>query len=313
MVSQRFGKLILTLAIVILLVSACGGADASATPTEPNLEAIYTAGAATVFAGQTGTAGAKPTKTITPTGTITPTSTITMTPAPTRAVFVPAQPVFIAVNTTTGTPGTLVPSASATFGAVGCNNSAFIQDVTIPNNTKLAAGETFTKTWSIKNTGTCTWTAGFKFTFLGGDVMGSDTRKIRTTVSPGGTTDISLNMVASTSPGTYSGYWRMADESGTTFGVVFSVVIIVPGATFTPTSDVTATTAPVATTDAAGTQAAVAATQAAVAATQAAVATAQAAVAATQTAAADAAATQAAADATATSAALTAAAPPPTP
>ena len=244
MVSQRFARLILTLTIAIMLVSACGGADASPTPTEIDVEAIYTAGAATVFAGQTGTTSAQPTATFTPTSTVTPTSTITTTPTSTRQVFVQVQPVFTAIYTITGTPGTPVPSITPTFGAVGCNNSAFIQDVTVPNNTKLTAGETFTKTWRIKNTGTCEWTAGFKFTFIGGEVMGSDTTKIRRTVSPGATTDFSLKMVAPASPGTFSGYWRMADDTGQLFGSVFSVMIIVPGATFTPTPAVTATTAP---------------------------------------------------------------------
>jgi hypothetical protein len=244
MTLKKFKKLILTLIAAMLVISACVGADTSPTPTEISVEAIYTAGAATVFAGQTGTAGAQPTQTLIPTDTITPTGTITATPVPTRQIFVPVQPVYTAIVTITGTPWTLTPSITPTFGAVGCNNSAFIQDVTIPNNTKLNAGETFTKTWRIKNTGTCAWTAGYKFYFIGGQLFGSDTRKIRSAVSVGGTIDISLNMVAPNSPGTYSSYWRMTDEAGQLFGTSFSVVIIVPGATFTPTSAVTATTAP---------------------------------------------------------------------
>jgi hypothetical protein len=144
--------------------------------------------------------------------------------------------VQIAVGGTpvTGTPGTSVPTATATFGAVGCNNAAFVADLTTPDGTKIKAGDTFTKTWRIKNTGTCAWNANYKFTFIGGDLMGSDTTKIRRTVGVNATTDLSLDFVAPNAPGTYTGYWRMASDSGELFGTAFSVKIVVPGATFTP-------------------------------------------------------------------------------
>ncbi|MCX6064236.1 MAG: NBR1-Ig-like domain-containing protein [Chloroflexi bacterium] len=305
MTLRQLRKLLIGMTITALIITACTGAETSPTPTEVSIEAIYTVAAATVFAQQTGTANAQPRQTITPTSTITATGTITPTPAPTRAVFVPVIPAatLALVITTTGTPGTLVPSATATFGGVGCNNSAFIQDVTIPNNTKLNPGESFTKTWRIKNTGSgaCTWNTNYKFTFIGGSLFGSDTTKIRKTIPPGATMDFSLNMVAPTVPGTYTSNWRLASDDGTLFGSGFNVVIIIPGATATPTSasaaTATATTAAAATQtmDVPATQTALAATQAAIAATQTSAAATQAAAAAT--------ASQAAADASATAAA----------
>ena len=232
MFSRKFGKLILTLTITIMLISACGGADVSPTPTEVSLEAIYTAAAATVFAGQTGTAGVQPTKTLTPTATVSLTPTVTGTPAPTRAVIVPA-PVIVAVNTITGTPWTLTP------GAEGGNNSAIVQDVAVPN---MNPGESFTKTWIIKNTGTATWNVGYKITFIGGNALGRDnSTKIFKTVLPGGTYTQNLGFTAPNAPGTYTGSWQLATDNGGLFGTIFKVVVIVPGATFTPTPAVSAT------------------------------------------------------------------------
>jgi hypothetical protein len=229
MFSRKFGKLILTLAITIMLISACGGTDVSPTPTEANLDAIYTAAAATVFAGQTGTAGAQPTKTFTPTATVSLTPTVTGTPAPTRALVLPA-PVIVLVNTITGTPWTLTP------GAVGGNNSALVQDVAVPN---MKAGESFTKTWVIKNAGTATWNAGYKITFIGGNTLGRDnSTKIFKTVSPGATYTQNLGFTAPNAPGTYTGSWQLATDKGILFGAIFKVVVIVPGATNTPTSAV---------------------------------------------------------------------------
>jgi hypothetical protein len=235
MFSRKFGKLILTLAITIMLISACGGTDVSPTPTEANLDAIYTAAAATVFAGQTGTAGAQPTKTFTPTATVSLTPTVTGTPAPTRALVLPA-PVIVLVNTITGTPWTLTP------GAVGGNNSALVQDVAVPN---MKAGESFTKTWVIKNAGTATWNAGYKITFIGGNTLGRDnSTKIFKTVSPGATYTQNLGFTAPNAPGTYTGSWQLATDKGILFGAIFKVVVIVPGATNTPTSAVSATPSP---------------------------------------------------------------------
>lgn len=39
----------------------------------------------------------------------------------------------------------------------GATNMAFVRDVTIPDNTNVAAGAVFTKTWEIKNTSSTAW------------------------------------------------------------------------------------------------------------------------------------------------------------
>jgi hypothetical protein len=109
----------------------------------------------------------------------------------------------------------------------GCLNSVLISDVTIPNGTELKTGESFTKTWLVKNTGTCTWNKDFKITFVGGDLLGSDTRKIRQIVGPGSSAEISLPMVAPGNSGTVSTAWQMASDEGVLFGQVFGFSIVV--------------------------------------------------------------------------------------
>lgn len=256
-----FLKFILASLAGALIISACGGASASPTPTDVSLEALYTAAAATVFANQTGTAAVQPSPTTTPTVTASPTVTTTVTPTIPRAVIVPAvQPLITAILTTTGTPGTATPN----YGAVGGKNSSLVSESSVGS---LKAGESFTKTWTIKNTGTIIWNGDYKFFFSGGALMGSDTTKIRTTVGPGGTFTQSLRFTAPSTPGTYTGTWRMLDDAGNLFGAGFTVIVTVPGATYTPAA-ATATTASTATPNAAQTLAAVAGTQTAVAATQ---------------------------------------------
>lgn len=323
-------KLALLILGAALLVSACGGTETTPTPTEVSVEAVYTAAAATVFAGQTGTAAVQPTQTSAATPTITPTGTVTTTPSPTTkaVVFVPAQPVVVTLAiTTTGTPGTLVPSITPTVGgAVGGKNSGLVSE---SSTSGLKAGEAFTKSWTIKNTGTGTWNANYKIAFVSGNLMGRDySTKIRTNVGPGGTYTQKLEFTAPTTPGTHTSSWRLVDEAGTGFGAVFTLSVTIAGATLTPTSaaangtataaaaNATATAVAAANANATAIAGGVAGTATANAIATSVAATSAANVAATQAAidAANAAATQTQAaidaQATADSAALTAAAPP---
>jgi hypothetical protein len=122
---------------------------------------------------------------------------------------------------------TLPGSATSGGSADGCLNSVLISDVTLPNGTEVKPGETFTKTWLVKNTGTCTWTRDFKITHVGGDFLGTDTTKIRQVVGPGSSAEISLTMTAPTNTGTYQTAWQMASDSGALFGQVFGFSIVV--------------------------------------------------------------------------------------
>ena len=121
----------------------------------------------------------------------------------------------------------LLPGGSATKPAADCLDATLISDVTIPSGTKLDAGEKFTKTWLIENSGTCVWTSDFKITFVGGDLLGSDTTKIRQRVEAGATAEISLPMVVPNGSGYVSSSWQMADNNGVLFGQVFTFQIYI--------------------------------------------------------------------------------------
>ena len=125
---------------------------------------------------------------------------------------------------------TLPASPTATAGTVtgsSCLNSTLVEDVTIPSGTEMNTNQTFTKTWRIKNTGTCSWSTDFKLVFVGGDTLGSDTTKIRQNIGPGANLEISLDMTAPSTTGIISSAWQLASESGQLFGELFSFSITV--------------------------------------------------------------------------------------
>ena len=51
-----------------------------------------------------------------------------------------------------------------------CNKAVFVSE-TIPDDTEFAGGEAFTKSWTFKNYGTCTWNTNYHLVFATGDGM----------------------------------------------------------------------------------------------------------------------------------------------
>ncbi|MBE0669729.1 MAG: hypothetical protein IH588_04000 [Anaerolineales bacterium] len=121
--------------------------------------------------------------------------------------------------TVTGTPPTPTPTKSITPIPNACDRAQFIADVTVPDGTSLAPGIGFTKTWRLKNIGTCTWT-NYSLIFDSGEKMGGpDSATIPTSVAPGQTVDITVQLTTPTTGGTYRGYWKLKNNSGVPFGI----------------------------------------------------------------------------------------------
>jgi hypothetical protein len=110
--------------------------------------------------------------------------------------------------------------SSPTATSLPCDQAKFISDVTIPDDTVFEPGKTFTKTWRLKNTGSCTWTSSYAIVFQDGAAMeGPATKSLPGNVSPGETVDISVDFKAPSSPDTYKGNWKLRNSSGVVFGL----------------------------------------------------------------------------------------------
>src|SRR5512138_2083689 len=117
-----------------------------------------------------------------------------------------------------------VPAAalpSSVSAAQTCTDRAqFLADVTVPDGTRFDPGAAFTKTWRLKNTGTCTWTNAYSAYFDSGTQMGSTTSStFANNVAPGQNIEVTVNMTAPNSAGHYISYWKFKNASGTPFGI----------------------------------------------------------------------------------------------
>jgi len=187
------GKSIVVIAIVALVVSACNFPFA---PVSEN--ALATSIAETVEAMEEEIQ--QPTLAL-PTPTPIP-------PAPT-ATLAPTE----------------APKPTAT--TVPCLFASFVSE-TVPDKTKFSKGENFTKSWTLKNTGTCDWNKDYKIVYKSGDQMGGpDKQKIGKEVDPGETIKIELTLQAPNKAGTYKGTWVLETDKGVQFGLNGVTVVIV--------------------------------------------------------------------------------------
>ncbi len=144
----------------------------------------------------------------------------TWTPQPTCPVC-PTLVVPTAQTTTDPADATAEPTAAATEEpGVKCFQFAFLGDVNYPPGTVVAPGTKFNKTWTIKNTGTCTWHTDYDLILAGGEAFGTSGRgDVPAEVIPGETLDVTIyGMVAPMTEGTYYSYWMIMAPDGARIG-----------------------------------------------------------------------------------------------
>jgi hypothetical protein len=183
------------LAALALLSSACGTAA-------PDASAIATSAVQTVEARYTAQAAQTPS----PAPTQPPQATATLELVPSQPALQPTQPPVL-------TPPT--PRA----GGVPCLSANYVADITISDYAIVTPGAKFTKTWQVKNTGSCPWDAGYKLVFDTGDAMGSVTSfALPQVVYQDQVVNISIELTAPSTAGVYKGYWKLATPFGGTIG-----------------------------------------------------------------------------------------------
>jgi len=117
------------------------------------------------------------------------------------------------------TPPVQAPKAPTTPSPAPCSDGmSFVGDVNIPDRTQIQPGQRFTKTWRLRNTGSCSWGNGYILAFFGGSQLGAPSYVSVPSTSPNGIVDISVPMVAPNSHGFYQGFWQIRNPKGQTFG-----------------------------------------------------------------------------------------------
>lgn len=144
-----------------------------------------------------------------------PASTETQAPsvasAPATNTLIPTE-TFVTLPTESPTP---TPQPTRPPNDPNCTNSAaFVADVTIPDNTEIAAGTTFEKTWRVSNTGTCIWASDYTLSHYSEERMNAPASVPLPLTYPGQTADLSINLTAPNSIGRHQGNFVIKNPAG---------------------------------------------------------------------------------------------------
>jgi hypothetical protein len=153
----------------------------------------------------------------------TPESTSAPSPEPVAPANVPTP---LPEPTPVPTPAPAATASTSTGNTntnpANCvNRAGNVRDVTVPDDTVFKPGEFFTKTWRIRNLGTCTWGPGYTLAFAAGDemksILGTQISPIPA-VQPNQDVQVSISLQASFNAGKFKGYWLLRDPQGRNFG-----------------------------------------------------------------------------------------------
>ena len=102
-----------------------------------------------------------------------------------------------------------------------CTDKAiFKADVTIPDDSEISTGSIVTKTWKLRNIGSCTWDNSYNVVSVSGESLSlSEMVPISTTVAPGDDVDLSVILIAPSEPGVYRSEWKLRNPDGVLFGI----------------------------------------------------------------------------------------------
>jgi Ig-like domain from next to BRCA1 gene len=217
--------------IAAFILGACNFPSAS-TPTALNPDLVETIAIQTVQALSTDLASTRtPFPTIIPTletsTAVPPESGISSTLFPTDTLSPSLTP-----------PPIIAPSTTLT--SVSCDKAEFVSE-TMPDDSVVTAGTEFTKTWTLKNVGSCGWTSDYAVVFASGEAMSAPAASPIATgsvVPPGSQVTISIKMVAPSRVGSFKGEWLLRNAKLGLFGTgdlgnkTFWVKINVPGTTY---------------------------------------------------------------------------------
>lgn len=146
----------------------------------------------------------------------------------------PTSTTVLSAATLAASPTSPPPAATATQD---CDKAKFIDDVSIPDGTTLSPNESFTKTWRLKNIGTCSWTPSYAVVPGGGDLMsGPASQALTGNVNPGQTVDISINLKAPATDGNYKGIWKLRNAASVLFAQFYVDIKVSGGGAFAVTS-----------------------------------------------------------------------------
>lgn len=117
----------------------------------------------------------------------------------------------------------LLAACAPAVEPVACDDAQFVEhvivDVPVQEGSTVMPGTHFTKTWQLRNDGSCDWTADYALVHTGGEAMSDQPEIALPLVAPGESVDLAVSMTAPSQPGSYISEWMLRNADGELFGV----------------------------------------------------------------------------------------------
>jgi len=98
------------------------------------------------------------------------------------------------------------------------NQLKFVEDLTVPDGTEMEPGQSFSKRWLVKNSGSCNWDRSYSLQLISGLALSAD--KIQALYPARQATEavLEITFTAPDNPGRYNSWWQAYDPDGDRFG-----------------------------------------------------------------------------------------------
>ncbi len=122
-----------------------------------------------------------------------------------------------------GTQITATPEY-ADFDNTNCvDEFTYVSDITVPDGMTITPHTIFTKTWYVRNSGTCMWNSNYKIVYHSGDDVGRAKSfpllRPGNYIRPGESTVVTVELLAPSEIGSsYSTSWALESDNGIRFG-----------------------------------------------------------------------------------------------
>jgi hypothetical protein len=121
----------------------------------------------------------------------------------------------------------ITPGAPLAVIAQACRDDASVIEQSLDPAAEIIAPQSeFSASWTLENSGDCTWSRDYRLLFVDGERMGgARSMRLQRAVEPGESITLALDLTAPAGVQSYSGSWRLRNEEGDTFGPVLTVAI----------------------------------------------------------------------------------------
>jgi hypothetical protein len=119
---------------------------------------------------------------------------------------------------------TKMPALTAT---PACTNALmYLQDLTIPDDSRVSARSPLDKRWKVQNSGSCNWDERYRIKLISGLDLGAREQALYPARS-GTELTIQILFTAPAEAGTYQSAWQAHDPQGNPFGDPFYIQVVV--------------------------------------------------------------------------------------